>query len=262
MNINTENLVAIISKLQYDLDVTRRKLQEVSAEKDNALSRLSSIASAKLTYNNPNIADLSDRNRPQKLGEMFGELYDNEWTDAVDRLTEIMEEKKAIILLRDVLQYIYEKTKKASEDQYRNLQNALFQRDLRNSEMKNFIPIYKKIGEMQKEVAAISIDNTKQALRIDSDFMLPFESVILYGEPYVDRCVELCWRMHIQDPPMILDFSSSSEIVDKAMFRLFTRSGEYVDFVVWPALLLHENGPLVQKGVVQPLKSKSTLKSH
>lgn len=165
--------------------------------------RLSSIASAKLTYNNPNIADLSDRNRPQKLGEMFGELYDNEWTDAVDRLTDIMEEKKAIILLRDVLQYIYEKTKKASEDQYRNLQNALFQvifenkngiycyfirncvflrvftfnvlqmkknlkfflifqRDLRNSEMKNFIPIYKKIGEMQKEVAAISIENSKQ----------------------------------------------------------------------------------------------------
>lgn len=167
--------------------------------------RLSSIASAKLTYNNPNIADLSDRNRPQKLGEMFGELYDNEWTDAIDRLTDIMEEKKAIILLRDALQYIYEKTKKASEDQYRNLQNALFQvilkikmastvilleivcfyvflkqmkkklksflvfqRDLRNSEMKNFIPIYKKIGEMQKEVAAISIDNTKQVNRTQS----------------------------------------------------------------------------------------------
>lgn len=39
MNINTEDLVAIISKLQYDLDATKRKLQEVSAEKDNALSR-------------------------------------------------------------------------------------------------------------------------------------------------------------------------------------------------------------------------------
>lgn len=58
---------------------------------------------------------------------MFGELYDNEWTDAIDHLTEIMEEKNAIVLLRDVLQYIYKKTKKASEDQYRNLQNALFQ---------------------------------------------------------------------------------------------------------------------------------------
>lgn len=44
----------------------------------------------------------------------------------------------------------------------------VFQRDLRNSEMKNFIPIYKKIGEMQKEVAAISIDNTKQVNRTQS----------------------------------------------------------------------------------------------
>lgn len=44
----------------------------------------------------------------------------------------------------------------------------IFQRDLRNSEMKNFIPIYKKIGEMQKEVAAISIDNTKQVNRTQS----------------------------------------------------------------------------------------------
>lgn len=44
----------------------------------------------------------------------------------------------------------------------------IFQRDLRNSEMKKFIPIYKKIGEMQKEVAAISIDNTKQVNRTQS----------------------------------------------------------------------------------------------
>lgn len=50
-----------------------------------------------------------------------------------------------------------------------NLKSFLiFQRDLRNSEMKNFIPIYKKIGEMQKEVAAISIDNTKQVNRTQS----------------------------------------------------------------------------------------------
>lgn len=44
----------------------------------------------------------------------------------------------------------------------------ILQRDLRNSEMKNFIPIYKKIGEMQKEVAAISIDNSKQVNRTQS----------------------------------------------------------------------------------------------
>lgn len=36
-----------------------------------------------------------------------------------------------------------------------------------------------------------------KGFRIDLDFMLLFESVIFYGEFYVDRCVELCWRMYI-----------------------------------------------------------------
>lgn len=91
--------------------------------------------------------------------------------------------------------------------------------------------------------------------------MLPFESVMIYGEPFVNRCVELCWMMHIQDPPMVLDFGSSAEIVDKNVFRFFTRSGELVDFVVWPAVLLHDNGPLIQKGVVQPFKKHTEKNS-
>lgn len=65
-----------------------------------------------------------------------------------------------VILLKIVCFYVFLKQMK------KNLKSFLvFQRDLRNSEMKNFIPIYKKIGEMQKEVAAISIDNTKQVNR-------------------------------------------------------------------------------------------------
>ena len=38
----------------------------------------------KLTDANPNIADLSDLNRPTKLTERYTELYDNQWTDAYD----------------------------------------------------------------------------------------------------------------------------------------------------------------------------------
>lgn len=68
-----------------------------------------------------------------------------------------------VILLEIVCFYVFLKQMK------KNLKSFLvFQRDLRNSEMKNFIPIYKKIGEMQKEVAAISIDNTKQVNRTQS----------------------------------------------------------------------------------------------
>lgn len=68
-----------------------------------------------------------------------------------------------VILLEIVCFYVFLKQMKKKLKSF-----LVFQRDLRNSEMKNFIPIYKKIGEMQKEVAAISIDNTKQVNRTQS----------------------------------------------------------------------------------------------
>lgn len=50
--------------------------------------RLSKEMSSKLNDKNPNITDLSDSNRPTKIAEKYNELYDNEWTDALEDLTE------------------------------------------------------------------------------------------------------------------------------------------------------------------------------
>ncbi|XP_053390702.1 uncharacterized protein LOC128553544 isoform X2 [Mercenaria mercenaria] len=55
-------------------------------EKKNLLMRLSKCAGDNLTYQNPSIADLSDEKRPTKLAEEFSELYDNEWTDAFEKV--------------------------------------------------------------------------------------------------------------------------------------------------------------------------------
>lgn len=59
-----------------------------------------------LSNNNPDIADLSDANRPTKLGEMYQELYDNEWTEAFEQcLVEFnQDESKGIRTLLDLLQ--------------------------------------------------------------------------------------------------------------------------------------------------------------
>ncbi|KAK3593595.1 hypothetical protein CHS0354_018691 [Potamilus streckersoni] len=64
------------------------------------------MASNKLRDNNPNIADLSDPNRPTKLSEQFSEMYDNEWTDAFDELEKLLGgkgEKEIISYLRDFI---------------------------------------------------------------------------------------------------------------------------------------------------------------
>lgn len=70
--------------------------------------RLSSFASKQLTTNNPNIADLSDRNRPTKLGEKFEQLYDNEWSEAFEYLKGIpMEEDQILQTLVDISRVNY-----------------------------------------------------------------------------------------------------------------------------------------------------------
>ena len=56
----------------------------------------------KLTEGNPAIADLGDPNRPTQLGEKFAEMYDNEWTDAMEELGG--EEKASIKTLKTIVE--------------------------------------------------------------------------------------------------------------------------------------------------------------
>lgn len=80
---------------------------------------------------------------------------------------------------------------------------------------------------------------------------LTFGKMVHKCEPFINKCVQYCWLMCIQDPPMCLvDFGREVEFKSNEM-RSFTKSGKFVDFVVWPALYLHEKGPLLSKAVVQ-----------
>ena len=61
--------------------------------------RYSALAGAKMSHENPDIADLSDPCRPTKIAEMFSLLYDDEWTDAFGILSKLGEERAISILM-------------------------------------------------------------------------------------------------------------------------------------------------------------------
>lgn len=74
----------------------------------------------------------------------------------------------------------------------------------------------------------------------------------LISSPFYKTCVELCWYMVIQDPVMCLDDDiEQGTLMDKNNYKEFTKSGDKVMFVVWPALYLHKDGPVLYKGVAQ-----------
>ena len=69
---------------------------------------------------------------------------------------------------------------------------------------------------------------------------------------YIDRCTEICWLMAVQDPPMALSKAiGENGLFDKFKYREFMNSGQFVDYIVWPGVLIQDGGMLLSKGVAQ-----------
>ena len=74
---------------------------------------------------------------------------------------------------------------------------------------------------------------------------------------YANLCVDVTWSMCVQDPPLVfIDKLDRGAEFNTEHFRKFTRSGgDKFDYLVWPALRLYHNGPLIVKGIAEPIKT-------
>jgi hypothetical protein len=58
--------------------------------------------------------------------------------------------------------------------------------------------------------------------------------------------------MNVQDPPLAFgDTPTRNQPFDNNIFKFYTATGSYFDFMVWPVLHLTKNGALLTKGVAQ-----------
>lgn len=78
-------------------------------------------------------------------------------------------------------------------------------------------------------------------------------------EPFIRKSIELCWLMAIQEPSVYVDTNVSLTNTPFETFFLkpYTVQGQYVDFIVWPALYLQEGGSILSKGVAQGKTSRT-----
>ncbi|XP_069131557.1 uncharacterized protein [Argopecten irradians] len=390
-----QNKMAEMKQIQHQHETEMRQtIRDLRTEKENLLTRLSKIAGSKLVRGNPAITDLSDTNRPTKVAEKYSELYDNEWTDALEELSEVIGiECRDIVYTRILLSILIEAfrfccdthatyvqmskrsltslpdTDQSGGDKRQNdttndlteEQNQQLE-ELRKAYVPKLIPdvearflalmekIFENIfngvfgeinpsNEIEKtgsgkdrlvksdakcarddetscdETEHMEIDDfdrdqestqspsrellhqsgddptspngcsiddqtesnssrhhrqfTKdQARRPEKDQaqttdtgqksntagdMVRF-SLLKKTPNFAKTCVNLCWYMRIQNPPMHIDTDiKEGEEINKDFYKNYTQKGERVGFLVWPALFLHKDGPLLCKGVVQPL---------
>ncbi|XP_060582851.1 repetitive organellar protein-like [Ruditapes philippinarum] len=208
-----------ISDLKKQLNHTLSKLHDTQAELDDTKTRLSKAMGNRLTDNNPNITDLSDRNRPTKLAEKCAELYDNQWTDAFEILEKYFSTDEAVIeSLLHVLQVTMNFCRNTAEHQLEELERTL------------------QFADKHGHVLTKALET----------------------EEFTFECLELCWFMMVNDPPVAFaPLLAKGTQFNSDLYKPYTSSGTHVEYVVWPALLLHEGGPILAKGVAQGInKSK------
>ncbi|VDI14858.1 Hypothetical predicted protein [Mytilus galloprovincialis] len=181
-----------VKRLQAERDDRDKQIADLKADKDELQSKLSKVAGEKMLDKNPQIADLSDSRRPQKLVEMISILYDNKWTDAFEKSEDKGDEKHICIYLLDIFKTCWIFCKETCEKQSKNLEQNL----LLASENKKFKSVKKDIKE---------------------DL-----------QTYVESCLEVCWYSSINEPPMHYGFDAEEQADD---FREYTQGGKTVDFV-------------------------------
>lgn len=252
-----------IEEMQHEHSVgiatLRSEKDEMKRAKEDALSRLSDLMGSKLRDNNPAITDLNDPNRPMKLGDQFSQIYENDWTDAFIALTDQRnddestkyDEESAIALLLRLIMEIDEKCAETSRIQLSGVIKSTenFSRD----EVSDYI---KAAKDSHKTNALKYLPLIMQELTGEKSAC---ETVVKYlhlqeCRSFIDSCIKFCYLAAVQDPPMYLSFETRKDF-DRQVFKEYTASGSKVKFLVWPALFLHRSGPLLSKGVVQPMEN-------
>ncbi|VDI34371.1 Hypothetical predicted protein [Mytilus galloprovincialis] len=239
------------SRLHEELNSLTIENAGLHKEVDRVRTSLSKIAGERMTDGNPYITDLSDPQRPQKLSEKFNSLYDNSWTDAYEIINnEDMDEKMTCGKLIDIFKSCWDFCCEVAKMQLSDLHNILLSLEGKESKegkkVKNDFPVQN--SKIIKETRRLFAEQFIPTL-CESYWQRQKDTGLVEDlQPYVDKCIELCWYSAISDPPLVYAFEANKNVDD---FRGYTKSGDEIDYVVWPSMYLHEYGPLLYKGVVQ-----------
>ncbi|XP_053392088.1 uncharacterized protein LOC128554801 [Mercenaria mercenaria] len=258
LNQQEERYKKDIDRRDSEINELKKEIDSLKNKNNELLTRLSATASAKLTDDNPNIADLSDINRPTKLSEQFSELYDNEWTDAFEALTNTKKgnkpEEEACKLLLGVMTTIYSKCYEKSKDGLHELTKALS--SFNGMEVPSKV-VLKAVKDDRKKNYSYTITKLREEVKPSLQSIIT-ENDTCFIENYIDKCITLCWLMAIQDPPVYIDVETQRHDakLDTERYKHYTQSGTAVDYIVWPVLYLHEGGHILCKGIAQGKKSE------
>ncbi|WAQ98873.1 hypothetical protein MAR_023246 [Mya arenaria] len=210
-----------------------------------------------------------DRPSPEQQHE---QKENNDQKRKTTNIHEFCETKADSILTQteEAVNCLFKKYKMLTEKKSREIRRSLrklMQEYLLQSKWKPKTPAAaecKKEPTNDVKIQPIHVtDRMKKLLKEMSESMVPVVQMAFIEaswdsgcvedlKPFIMKCIYVCWMMVVQNPLMCFFLPKPGTDVNTSMFKVYTKSGRTVDFIVWPAMMLHETGSVVCKGVLQP----------
>ncbi|XP_052279952.1 tax1-binding protein 1 homolog isoform X11 [Dreissena polymorpha] len=252
------------TEMQDKIESMEKKINDKDTEIGKKTSEIdglkNEIADLKKSLSRPDIQDLSDSNRPSKLAERLFELYDNEWTNCYETVRkQFSTEQSAVQMLLRTCVKIYNSCTLIATSNVHDLQCAFST----FSEEKDDVLLI-QIKQRRKRARRVDIDLKRITQGIGdnvADILGPDLIRNLHVRAFWVKCLEICWLMVIQDPPVYMDIEidKQGQMFDHAAYRPYTQTGYEFDYVVWPALYTHQGGDILHKGVAQGRESSDSV---
>ncbi|XP_053407176.1 uncharacterized protein LOC128559465 [Mercenaria mercenaria] len=262
INIRAEADNAVKEK-EYFQNAHLRSKKEI----DVLTERLRKLDGDKLRQGRLTVSDLSDPNRTTELGRRFSEIYDNEWTDAYEKMP-LKKEEKRIGVLYGIVRSAFAFCQQKIDEQNRTIETIILGKGNEGQSeritSKN-AKLMQPLNDLRTQLSAEAAENIAQ------DYTTNMLQVILSGfsikpkdihpaiQQYAFKCAEICWLLLVFNGQVSLYDDEEDVPFDLDAYKPYTRrlsdmEQPTVEFVVWPALC-KKFGVLV-KGVAQPKGGK------
>lgn len=289
MFVNTPNLTALAdSKYKFFIELSqsdyvfanmnnRSKLREkvrtvtLSSVLDKSVDKIKVLQNKiqypikKINFHDvevhENVVFLSDPLRQivlddkHEIAHIFSDIYNEEWSDSLESLMESgYSEKRGVFLLMTILKESQILVSKFIQMQLWQVA-AIFNPELNDVESSFELPV-----EVSDEVKAWQRINLIGYIpkvqeycknQLSKKSFLP-ESTRCSLTNYIKSIVSNVWRMTVSEPEMYLDWTFQENTkIDKTVVQLFNKSGDFLDYVVWPAINGGKEGNTLRKAIVQ-----------
>lgn len=248
-NVRTVTLSSVLDKSEYKIKVLQNRIQYPIKE---------------VTFDDVEVQEkvilLSDPLRQivledkHEIADIFSDIYHQEWSDSLESLIKNgYSEKKGVFLLINILRESQSLICKFIQTQLLQVA-AIFNPELNDAECSFELP-----DEIRDEVKAWQKNNFKEYIphvqeycenELSKKSFLPESRNWLLAN-YIKSIVANVWRMTVSEPEMYLywTFQENTKI-DNSVVQLFNKSGEFLDYVVWPAIYDGKD-EILRKAIVQ-----------